>query len=134
MSTEGVVFKAAVPPGLGAFFHGWDHPGVDEDSDGDGHLAGVDQVVEDHRGAELAFLVHIPLAVLEDHHRGWGRAIILGRDVDPVVALRSGKDRAFMAVPGDLAGRDAVFAFGVCAENVLLVAGAGGRCQQQQNH
>ena len=70
--TEGVVFKASVPPGRGPFFRCGYHPGIDEDTDGDRHLARMDQVVKDHGYAELTFFVYVPFAVLEDHHRRRG--------------------------------------------------------------
>ena len=59
---------------------------VQEQSDGDGHFASGDQVVEDDGYPLRAILPDVFVAVLEDHEGGRLAAIVLGRDVDPALA------------------------------------------------
>ena len=68
-------------------------PGVDEDADRDGHLLLVDQVVEDDRRAELAFLFDVAPAVLEDHDAG-GPCGRTGPGRKPSSRARAGEDLA----------------------------------------
>jgi len=70
-----------------------DMAGVGEEPDGGGHLVAPDQVVEDDRHTVLASAVHVLMTVLEGRQRR-GRAVVLSRDVDPVLADRARKDRA----------------------------------------
>src|SRR5215510_12488815 len=66
----------------------------DEDTNGHGHLAVVDQVVKNDRRAVLAVEVEIPLGVLEEHQRRWLRIGVLGRHVHPVASVRPREDTA----------------------------------------
>ncbi len=124
---EGVVFDAAVASGFVAFFGGGEDAGVNEDADGDGHLAFVDEVVEYGGGAEVALEVDVGGAVLEDHDAGGVGGVVLGGDVDPVVAGGAGVDFAGgPLVLGDGALGDACLDEGVGAVGVGDVFGVGG--------
>ena len=94
---ERVVFEAAIGNGPAAGRGGGLRSGIDEDADGDRHLPGRDQVVEDDWDAEVAFLIDVTRAILEDHHAGGSLAVILCGDVDPVIARGAGED--FGVVP-----------------------------------
>src|SRR5206468_11184232 len=116
-----VVLDAAVGAGVGlavgfmvelAGLGGGD-VGADEDADRDGHLLFGDEVVEDGGGG-------VADAVLADEDAGGGRAVVLGGDVDPVVAMGAGEDLAVVPlVPGYYALGDAFLGFGVGAGDVL---------------
>jgi hypothetical protein len=68
--------------------------GVHEDTDGHGHLASVDEVVEDDGSAYLTLGIEVQAAVLEDHERRRLRSCVLRRDVHPVPAVGVGEDAA----------------------------------------
>ena len=94
--------------------------GVDEDSDRQRHFFLGDQVVE-HRGdAEIAMLVDIGMAILKHHHARRLAAIVLFRNVDPIVAHRVGKHVALPLVLGDDALRHAVMPLGIGPQRVDL--------------
>ncbi len=118
-----IVFVGAVVAGFGGFaIEGRDDAGVDEDADGDGHFLGGDEVVEDDVGAGAAVVVAEAHAVLEDHECGGGRAIVLGGDVDGVVALGAGEDfRGGEFPPDDLPLRNAFLADGFGRGGVFVV-------------
>lgn len=83
---EGVVFHGAVATGFFAFFFRGVFTGVDEDADGDGHFAFVDEVIEYGGGAEVAGEADVAAAVLEDHDASGGIGIVLSGYIKPVVA------------------------------------------------
>ncbi|MDB6130484.1 MAG: hypothetical protein JWM04_1591 [Verrucomicrobiales bacterium] len=88
---EDVVFRgsvvAAVTPIRGArFFLFGSVARVDEDGDSDRHLASVDQVIEDIGNSVFPFRTYKGLAILKDHEPGGFGAVVLGRDVNPVMA------------------------------------------------
>ena len=62
-------------------------PGIQEDSNRDGHLLLVDQVVEDDRHPELAIDLCVIATVVKDHQARGFRAVVLRGDIDPVIAL-----------------------------------------------
>ena len=66
---EGVVFHAAVAWFFAGLLFG-ETAGVDEDTDGDGHVAFSDEVVEDGGGTEWAVGSGVTEAVLKDHEGG----------------------------------------------------------------
>ncbi|MHC5060662.1 MAG: hypothetical protein ACYTFK_06220 [Planctomycetota bacterium] len=50
----------------------------------------MNQVVEDGRNPNLSFRKDKICAVLEHHHAGRLRLIILGRDIDPIIMRSAG--------------------------------------------
>jgi hypothetical protein len=48
-----------------------------------------DEVVEDIEGRMIAVAVDVSSSVVEDHEHGGDFGIVLGGDVDPVVALHA---------------------------------------------
>ena len=95
--------------------------GIDEQPDRDGHVALVNQVVEDDGNAMLAGFVGVCMAVLEDHQTRWLDSVVLLRNVDRVFANRALKDRALPFVLCDCALRHAVNALRLRAELVRRV-------------
>ena len=85
---------------------------VEEDADGDRHLLLRDQGVEDDRDPEPALVADVGVSVLEDHDRGGRRAVVLGGDVDPILANRAREDLALPDGVRDLALGHALLALG----------------------
>ena len=110
VGAHAIVFVGAVEAGLGVFTSGGrgDDAGVDEETDGDGHVSGGDELVEGI--GDVAFLAGVadePGTVLEDHEAGGFLRIVFGGDVDPVVAVGAGEDFGRIElVFGKLAGRE----------------------------
>ena len=135
---EGVVLDPAVggavaPIRIRGFFLVGPVAGVDEDGDRDRHLASVDQVVEDGGNPVIPLESEEGVAVEEDHQGGGLGRVILGGDVDPVVAGGVGIDLAGQDHRADeLALGDAGLGQGVGSEavGVILRAGDGGRHDQ----
>ncbi len=71
---------------------GGKNTGTDQDRDGHRHGAFLNQVVEDGGQPPCAVFIGEAGAVLKNHHGGGFGAVVLGRDVDPVVAGGAGKD------------------------------------------
>ena len=79
--------------------------------------------------------VDVAAAVLEDHDAGRRLGVVLGRDVDPVIADGAGEDLALPGVLGDLALGHARLLHRVGAE--LVIVGGMGRQrdhEQEQSH
>ena len=89
-----VVLDAAVEARQRAFARRRHDAGVDEDADGDRHVAFVNQVVEDDRHAPVAAFADVALRRPGTPSRRRLRRVVLLRHVDPVVARRAGIDRA----------------------------------------
>ena len=68
--------------------------GVDEDGDGDGHFAAVNQIIADGGDAVFAAGADEGLAVLEDHEGGGFLGVVLRGDVNPIVPGGVGEDLA----------------------------------------
>lgn len=95
VGAHAIVFEGAVEAGLGVFIseRGGDDAGVDEEADGDGHVAGGDEFVEGI--GDVAFFAGIADeagSVLEDHEGGRLFRVIFCGDVDPVVAVGAGEN------------------------------------------
>ena len=100
---------------------GGNHAGIDEQPDGDRHLACRDEVVKNHRDPPAAIAVHITAAVLEDHQAGGFGGIILRRNIHPGLVVGARED----AAGGEgqlllLAGRNAGFRHGVRPELIVI--------------
>src|SRR5439155_6888566 len=80
---EAVVLIASIFAALEARSRCRQYSGIDENTDGQRHAALLDEVVEYDGNAPRARLVHKARSVLEQHHTGRFRTVILGRDVDP---------------------------------------------------
>ena len=99
---------------------------VDENPDRHGHLTLVDEVVEDNRGAKVSIFLHVRLPVLKHHDASWLGRVVLGWNVDKVVAHGPGEDLALPGLLRDLAAGDPLLDLGIGAELVFLVARQGG--------
>ena len=93
---------------------------IDEHSDHHRNLAAVDEIVHDVLGADVAFGIHVRLAIVVDHQRGWNLRIVLLRNIDPIgvlgawIRLARQREGAFY-----LAVRHALLGHGVRAELVI---------------
>ena len=107
---EGVVFHRAVTACFLAFFFQGEFAGVDEDADGDGHFAFVDEIVEYGGGTKVAGEADIAAAILEDHDTGGSLGVILSGDIEPIVA-----GGAFI----DFAGGELMLCDGALGDSIL---------------
>jgi hypothetical protein len=89
---ERVIFEAAILSRLAALFRRRNHPGIDEDSDRDGDVASVNQIIENGRGTKGSILPNKASPILTNQHRCRFPLLILGGDIDPVIANRARKD------------------------------------------
>ena len=87
-----VIFEAAVAPPLLIGLSSRDVAGIQEDANRDGHLFLVNQIVEHNRCSKLSVRFGVVAAVLKDHHTRGLRAVVLRRNINPIVAFRAGKD------------------------------------------
>ena len=85
-------------------------PRIEKDPDRDRHLALVDQIIKDDRHADVTRLVHIGMAILEDHHRGRLAPVILGGHVKIPLPQRPLEDSALPLVTSNLAPGHAILA------------------------
>lgn len=71
VGAHAIVFEGAVEAGLGSFAGGGDDSGVYEEADGDGHVTGGDELVDDI-GCVAGFsgVVDEASAILKDHEAG----------------------------------------------------------------
>jgi hypothetical protein len=120
---EGVVFEAAILAGFLPFLRGGDDAGIDEDADGHRDVAGVDEIVEHGRGAEGSVGFDKSATVEADEDAGGLRLVILGGDIDPVVALGAGKDFAGPFRLRHGAFRHALLRLGIGAGLVVVLRG-----------
>ena len=74
---------------------------IDEHADRYRHFAAMNQIVEYNWRAELAFLIHVCVAILKDHQARRLYAVVLGRDVDEIFAFCAFEDRAGPVMFGD---------------------------------
>ena len=124
MIAHRIVFETAIAARLLARLGRRDFARVDEDADGHWHFLLRDEIIEYDRHAERAVGVHVIAPVLKDHNaRRFGR-LVLFRDVNPVIAFRSGKDFAAPTIPRDFAARHTVLRHRVRSERVNV----GGEC------
>ncbi len=106
--------------------------GIDEEADGDGHIAGVDEVIEDGGDAVFPVCGDVLVAVLENHEGGGFVGGVLGGDVDEVFAEGAGENFGIAEEEGalDFALGDIWFGLGTRAEGVVVGGvgdwGAGG--------
>jgi hypothetical protein len=99
------------------------HAGVDKNADGDRHFFPGDQVIEDDWDAPCAVVFDISAAILEDHDACRPGAVVLGGDVDPVIARGAGEDFAGgELISSDLALRDIGLALRIRTEGVFFGA------------
>ena len=95
---------------------------VDEEADGNGHFASMNQVVGNDRHANDAVGLKKTLPILEDHQTCRVGRVVLCRYVDPVVMDSSGIDMTvFPNMPGDPACWDACLRLGVRPQYVLAI-------------
>lgn len=116
---QGVVFETSGLSTRLTGLSGGNHSGIDEDSDGDRHCSGVDEIVEDRCGAELAGGAHVTSAVVENHEAGRRGSIVLSRDVNPVIPFGSRIDLTLPHPFGDGALRNALLDLGFGSEFVV---------------
>src|SRR5690606_15232793 len=86
-------------------------------------VAGVDEIVEHGRGAEGSVGFDKTAAVEADEDAGGPGPVILGGDVDPVVALGAGESGALPLVLGHFSLRHTFPDDGVGAGDIVLVGG-----------
>lgn len=105
---------------------------VNEDPDGDGHLALMDQVVHHDGCAKVALRIDIGMSILK-HHDGSGLGtIVLGGHIHPVATNGARKDLTLPNIFGYLALRSPVDRLRQWAEGVDLVAGKERRGHDRQ--
>lgn len=103
---ERIVFDAALAAVVaGRWRSAWNIAGIDEDTDHHGDFLFVDKVVHDDGRSYLA--ADVTATILEDHHAGWLGGIVLGRNVHPVCAHRTGEYLARGGVGRDFTLRHA---------------------------
>ncbi len=94
---QAIILEAAIEP-IECLIMGCLHSAMHhKDTNGDGHLFAVDELVEDSRRVVLhAILIHV--------NAGWCFAIVLSGDIDPIVPHGTGEDLAAgEGVPGHFA-------------------------------
>jgi hypothetical protein len=126
LTAEGVIFEAAVFAGFLPFLRGGDDAGIDEDADGHGDVAGMDEIVEHGGGAEGSVGLDKSAAVEADEDAGRFGPVILGGDIDPVVALGAGENGTLPLVLSHFPLRDAFLDHGVGTGDIVLVGGEEG--------
>jgi hypothetical protein len=94
--------------------------GVDQDRDGDGHRALLDEVVQHDWQAPCSSFRGEARAVLEDHHACGFCRVVLRRNVHPVVAGGAGEYlRGFPGVLCNFAFGDAIVRLRIGTERIL---------------
>ena len=69
----------------------FDRPGIHKNGDGHWHRLLVNQVIENDRNPESTFWIRVPRTIHEDHQVRGCLFIVLGRDINAVIASRPGK-------------------------------------------
>ena len=124
-----------------------DEAGADEDGDHDRDFFLLGEVVEGGDEARVGVATGVALAVLDDEEGGGGLGVVLGGDVDPVVADHAGVDLARVHdFLGEFALGDAGLFVGVGSErgevgwwfgfavdgDGVVVAGSGGEFGERE--
>jgi len=125
---ERVIFEAAILSRLAALFRRRNHPGIDEDSDRDGDVASVNQVIENGRGTKGSILPNKASPILTNQHRRGFSFLILGGDIDPVIANRARKDLTGPGMLGDFPLWNALPGLSIRTGAVVFVSGPEGSC------
>jgi hypothetical protein len=107
---ERIVFETAVAgfgffscrPVLSTFNFFVKDPWVNEDSNSDGDLSSMDEIIKSDGGAGLPIFVDVSMAVLKDHESGGFGGFVLAGNVKIVLAKGALKDLAAVLVPRDL--------------------------------
>ena len=113
---ECVVFEASIAASPAIFrlpvsVMAW----VNENTDRDGQIARMNQVVEDNGSSNLTIFALVGVSILKNHDTGRLHAIVLSWHIDVVLPRGSFKDLAFPDVFGDLALRHTYCALRFCA-------------------
>lgn len=133
LRAEGVVFDAAVAsllvlPPLPALDLVGEETWIDEDADGQGDFLGGVKVVEDDGRPNESLFIDVGMTVLEDNDVGIFCPIILGGDVEVILAKGAFKDLACPIVAGDRSFGNSFLALGLGGE--FVVFGKGGKNQE----
>ncbi len=138
---EGVVFHAAIAfspflagaPILSTFDFIHEDTGIDEDPDGDGNVSLMNEVIEGESGAALSFLIDVSMAILKNHHRGGLGWVVLGGDIEVILAQGAFEDLAAMLVAGDFAHGNALLTLRILGEGEFSEKWREGSKRERQN-